>query len=87
VEWLVEGQREVRRGIMWKLGPLTSGGAEGGYDLGAGTFYNFFYICGDFVFIYSTIIGNVKNFVFWDISTQFVPHRRHITSPLQSPAS
>jgi hypothetical protein len=25
--------------------------------------------------------------VFWDIKTQFVPHRRHITSPLQSPAS
>jgi hypothetical protein len=24
--------------------------------------------------------------VFWDIETQFVPHRRHITSPLQSPA-
>jgi hypothetical protein len=26
------------------------------------------------------------NAVFWDIKTQFVPHRRHITSPLQSPA-
>jgi hypothetical protein len=24
--------------------------------------------------------------VFWDIKTQVVPHRRHITSPLQSPA-
>jgi hypothetical protein len=22
--------------------------------------------------------------VFWDIKTQFVPHRKHITSPLQS---
>jgi hypothetical protein len=30
---------------------------------------------------------NVKNVVFWDIKTQFVLHRRHITSPLQSPAS
>jgi hypothetical protein len=28
----------------------------------------------------------MKNAVFWDIRTQFVPHRRHITSPLQSPA-
>jgi hypothetical protein len=27
----------------------------------------------------------MKNVVFWDIKTQFVPHRRHITSPLQSP--
>jgi hypothetical protein len=26
------------------------------------------------------------NFVFWDTETRFVPHRRHITSPLQSPA-
>jgi hypothetical protein len=28
----------------------------------------------------------MKDAVFWDIRTQFVPHRRHITSPLQSPA-
>jgi hypothetical protein len=28
-----------------------------------------------------------KNVVFWDIKTQFVLHRRHITSPLQGPAS
>jgi hypothetical protein len=28
----------------------------------------------------------MKNVVFWDIKTHFVPHRRHITSPLQSPA-
>jgi hypothetical protein len=28
----------------------------------------------------------MKNSVFWDIKTQFVLHRRHITSPLQSPA-
>jgi hypothetical protein len=28
----------------------------------------------------------MKNAVFWDIRTQFVLHRRHITSPLQSPA-
>jgi hypothetical protein len=27
----------------------------------------------------------MKNDVFWDIKTQFVPHRKH-TSPLQSPA-
>jgi hypothetical protein len=29
----------------------------------------------------------MKNVVSWDIKTQFVPHSRHITSPLQSPAS
>jgi hypothetical protein len=29
----------------------------------------------------------MKNVVFWDIKTQFVLHRRHITSPLQSTAS
>jgi hypothetical protein len=28
----------------------------------------------------------MKNAVFWDTKIQFVPHRRHITSPLQSPA-
>jgi hypothetical protein len=28
----------------------------------------------------------MKNVVFWDIKTQFLPHRRHITSPLLSPA-
>jgi hypothetical protein len=28
----------------------------------------------------------MKNAVFWDIKTQFVPHKRHITSPLQSSA-
>jgi hypothetical protein len=28
----------------------------------------------------------MKNVVFWDIETQFVPHRSHITSPLHSPA-
>jgi hypothetical protein len=29
----------------------------------------------------------IKNVVFWDIKTLFVLHRRHLTSPLQSPAS
>jgi hypothetical protein len=28
----------------------------------------------------------MKNAVFWDIKTQFVPHRRHTTSLLQRPA-
>jgi hypothetical protein len=27
----------------------------------------------------------MKNAVLWDIKRKFVPHRRHITSPLQSP--
>jgi hypothetical protein len=29
---------------------------------------------------------NTKNSLFWDMKTQFVPHRKHIASPLQSPA-
>jgi hypothetical protein len=29
----------------------------------------------------------MKNVVFWDIKTEFELHRRHITSPLQCPAS
>jgi hypothetical protein len=29
----------------------------------------------------------MKNVVFWDIKTQFVLHRGHITTPLQSTAS
>jgi hypothetical protein len=29
----------------------------------------------------------MKDGVFWDIKLQFVLHRRHITSPLQSPAN
>jgi hypothetical protein len=28
----------------------------------------------------------MKNVIFWGLKSQFVPHRRHITSPLQSPA-
>jgi hypothetical protein len=28
-----------------------------------------------------------KNAVFWDIKAQFLPHRRHITFPLQIPVS
>jgi hypothetical protein len=28
----------------------------------------------------------MKNAIFWDTKHQFVPHRRHITSLLQSPA-
>jgi hypothetical protein len=27
----------------------------------------------------------MKNAVFWDIKTHFVPHRKHNMSPLQSP--
>jgi hypothetical protein len=34
--------------------------------------------------VYTAI--TTKNSFFWDIKTQFVPHRRHITSPLQSTA-
>jgi hypothetical protein len=30
--------------------------------------------------------GTMQTVVFWDIQTQFVLHRRHITSPLPSPA-
>jgi hypothetical protein len=28
----------------------------------------------------------MKNVVFWDIKPQFIPHRRHITPPIESPA-
>jgi hypothetical protein len=28
----------------------------------------------------------MKNVVFWDLKSQIVPHRKHITSPLQFPA-
>jgi hypothetical protein len=28
----------------------------------------------------------MNNDFFWDINTQFAPHRKHITSPLQSQA-
>jgi hypothetical protein len=28
----------------------------------------------------------MKNVVFWDTKTRFVPHRKHITSALQRPA-
>jgi hypothetical protein len=28
----------------------------------------------------------MKNAVFWDMKTQFVLHRKHVTYPLQSPA-
>jgi hypothetical protein len=38
------------------------------------------------IFVFFTDL-TMKNVVFWDIKPQFVPHRRHITSPLQSPAS
>jgi hypothetical protein len=31
--------------------------------------------------------ATMKNAVFWDMNPQSVPHRGHITSPLQSPAS
>jgi hypothetical protein len=27
----------------------------------------------------------MKNVVFWDIKTQFVPHRKNVTTPLQIP--
>jgi hypothetical protein len=36
--------------------------------------------------IYKTIT-EMMNAVFWDIKTQYVLHRGHITSPLHSPAS
>jgi hypothetical protein len=31
--------------------------------------------------------ATMKNVIFWDIKAQFILHRRHITSPLQSQAS
>jgi hypothetical protein len=34
--------------------------------------------------VFATV--TMKNVVFWDINTQFILHRRHITSLLQRPA-
>jgi hypothetical protein len=34
--------------------------------------------------VFTTV--TMKNAVFWDVKTQFVPQSRHITSPLESPA-
>jgi hypothetical protein len=31
--------------------------------------------------------SDYEEWSFWDRRTQFIPHRRHIMSPLQSPAS
>jgi hypothetical protein len=40
------------------------------------------------IFVRSEVFtaGTVKNDIFWDIKTQFVPHRRHMTCPLQRAA-
>jgi hypothetical protein len=44
---------------------------------------------GTFLYVRFEVFTAVtmKNGVFWDINPQFVLHRRHITSPQQSPAS
>jgi hypothetical protein len=34
--------------------------------------------------VFTTV--TMKNAVFWNIKPDFEPHRKHITSPLQSPA-
>jgi hypothetical protein len=50
---------------------------------------NSFLYCGpDFNYVRFEVFTSVtmKNAVFWDIKSQFIPHRKHITSPLQSPA-
>jgi hypothetical protein len=36
-------------------------------------------------FVAFTVL-TMKNAVFWDKKNQFLPHRKHITSPLQGPA-
>jgi hypothetical protein len=46
--------------------------------------YNSKEIMSDFE-VFTAVL--MKNAVFWDIKTEFVPHRRNITSPLQSPTS
>jgi hypothetical protein len=45
---------------------------------------NFEHVVVIVTFEVSTAV-TMKNVVFWDIKTQFVPHRRHIASPLQNP--
>jgi hypothetical protein len=44
-------------------------------------------IYGTFVRCEVLTAVSMKNAVFWDIQTQFITHRRHITSALQSLAS
>jgi hypothetical protein len=40
------------------------------------------------IYVRSEVFAAVtmKNSVFWDIKTLFIPYRRHIKSPLQNPA-
>jgi hypothetical protein len=40
----------------------------------------------DYVRFEVVTVVTTKNAVFWDIKTQFILHRRHIASPLQSSA-
>jgi hypothetical protein len=40
--------------------------------------------CTPYVKVFTAV--TVKNIDFWNIKTQVLPHRRHITSPLQSQA-
>jgi hypothetical protein len=40
----------------------------------------------DFCYIYIFTPVTMKNAVFWNKETHFVPYRKHITSPLQSPS-
>jgi hypothetical protein len=50
--------------------------------LGLGLITNYLIVVRFEVFTAVTM----KKVIFWDIKTQFVPHGRHITSPLQSSA-
>jgi hypothetical protein len=43
-------------------------------------------ILKSYIAITGWVAVSMKNAVFWDIKSQFLPHRRHITSSLQSPA-
>jgi hypothetical protein len=44
--------------------------------------------CREEEILFASVLNSIqiKNGVFWDIKTQFVSHRRNITSLLQSPA-
>jgi hypothetical protein len=91
----------LRTGVFHALSSLGSYLVSGGYFFAIGArpvtwqYHNWlecsrklpeFPLFFGFVRFESFTAVTMKNGVFWDIKTQFVLHRRHITSPLQSPA-
>jgi hypothetical protein len=78
--------------ILWNAAKLPSGCTTCGFS--SGTQLTILLSVRESAFVYVIEISEIwgftalttENAVFWDIKTQFLPHWRHITSPLQSPA-